>query len=157
MLIHRAISVHNQLVQATSVHLRAGISFTDMFGKLNRFLMEDIAGSGMFVTVAAARIDARRRQMHFAGAGHPPAMIARGSHSPVLLQSGSMVLGALPDAEATSDSLEVELEPDDRVVLYTDGITDVFNFREKCSALRAYKRSCAKPRRYCRKDEATHS
>ncbi len=54
-------------------------------------------------------------------------MIARGSHSPVLLQSGSMVLSALPDAEATSDSLEVELEPDDRVVLYTDGITDVFN------------------------------
>jgi len=67
--------------------------------------------------------------MHFAGAGHPPAMIARGSHSPVLLQSGSMVLGALPDAEATSDSLEVELEPDDRVVLYTDGITEVFNSR----------------------------
>ena len=100
-----------------------------MFGKLNRFLMEDIASSGMFVTVAAARIDARQRRMHFAGAGHPPAMIARGSHSPVLLQSGSMVLGALPDAEATSDSLEVELEPDDRVVLYTDGITDVFNSR----------------------------
>jgi PAS domain S-box-containing protein len=119
--------VANRIYSETSVHLRAGISFTDMFGKLNRFLMEDIAGSGMFVTVAAARIDARQRRMHFAGAGHPPAMIARGSLSPVLLQSGSMVLGALPDAEATSDSLEVELEPDDRVVLYTDGITDVFN------------------------------
>jgi len=121
--------VANRIYSETTFHLRAGISFTDMFGKLNRFLMEDIAGSGMFVTVAAARIDARQRRMHFAGAGHPPTMIARGSHSPVLLQSRSMVLGALPDAEATSDSLEVELEPDDRVVLYTDGITDVFNSR----------------------------
>jgi len=121
--------VANRIYSETTVHLRAGISFTDMFGKLNRFLIEDIAGSEMFVTVAAARIDARQRRMHFAGAGHPPAMIARGSHSPVLLQSRSMVLGALPDAEATSDSLEVELEPDDRVVLYTDGITDVFNSR----------------------------
>jgi len=43
------------------------------------------------------------------------------------LKSHSMVLGAFPDAEGTSESLEVELEPDDRVVLYTDGITDVFN------------------------------
>ena len=121
--------VANRIYSETTAHLRAGISFTDMFGKLNRFLMEDIAASGMFVTVAAARIDARQRQMHFAGAGHPPVMIARGSHCPVLLQSRSMVLGALPDAEATSDTLEVELEPDDRVVLYTDGITDVFNSR----------------------------
>src|SRR6266436_5773553 len=59
--------VANRIYSETSVHLRAGISFTDMFGKLNRFLMEDIAGSGMFVTVAAVRIDARRRRMHFAG------------------------------------------------------------------------------------------
>src|SRR5712671_2366741 len=38
--------VANRIYSETSVHLRAGISFTDMFGKLNRFLMEDIAGSG---------------------------------------------------------------------------------------------------------------
>ena len=119
--------VANRIYSETTAHLRAGVCFSDMFGRLNRFLMEDIAGSGMFVTVAAARINARQRRMHFAGAGHPPAMVARGSHSPVLLESHSMVLGALPDTEGTSDSLEVELEPDDRVVLYTDGITDVFN------------------------------
>src|SRR3984893_16209411 len=87
--------VANRIYSETTVHLRTGISFTDMFGKLNRFLMEDIAGSGMFVTVAAARIDGRRRRMHFAGAGHYPAMIARRSPRPILLQSRSMVLGAL--------------------------------------------------------------
>ena len=119
--------VANRIYSETTAHLRAGVCFSDMFGRLNRFLMEDIAGSGMFVTVAAARINARQRRMQFAGAGHPPAMIARGSHSPVLLESNGMVLGALPDTEGTSDSLEVALEPDDRVVLYTDGITDVFN------------------------------
>src|SRR5260370_13386977 len=119
--------VANRIYSETTAHLRAGLCCSDMVARLNRFLMEDIAGSGMFVTVAAARINARQRRMHFAGAGHPPAMIARGSHSPVLLQSHSMVLGALPDTEGTPDNLEVELEPDDRVVLYTDGITDVFN------------------------------
>jgi serine phosphatase RsbU (regulator of sigma subunit) len=83
----------------------------------------------MFVTVAAARIDAHRRRMVFAGAGHPPAMIARHGQSPILLESRSMILGALPDPIDVTTSLEVELQPDDRIVLYTDGITEAFNSR----------------------------
>jgi sigma-B regulation protein RsbU (phosphoserine phosphatase) len=79
--------------------------------------------------VAAARIDAHRRSMIFAGAGHPPAMVARRGHAPQLLESRSMVLGALPDAMEVTTSLEVQLQPDDRVLLYTDGITEVFNSR----------------------------
>jgi serine phosphatase RsbU (regulator of sigma subunit) len=65
--------------------------------------------------------------MVFAGAGHPPAMIARAGEEPRLLESRSMVLGALPDAVDSEATLEVDLEPGDRLVLYTDGITDVFN------------------------------
>ena len=38
-----------------------------------------------------------------------------------------MVLGALPNAVGSDPSIEVDLEPADRVVLYTDGITDVFD------------------------------
>jgi sigma-B regulation protein RsbU (phosphoserine phosphatase) len=83
----------------------------------------------MFVTAAAARIDAKQRTMFFAGAGHPPAMVARRGQSPILLESRSMILGALPEAVDVTTSLEVQLQPDDRVVLYTDGITEVFNSR----------------------------
>jgi len=121
--------VANRIYCETTAHLRSGMCFTDMFGKLNRFLLEEIAASGMFVTLAAVRINARQRHMHFAGAGHPPVMVARRGQIPLLLESHSMVLGALPDAVGASASLEVQLEPDDRVVLYTDGITEVFNSR----------------------------
>lgn len=38
-----------------------------------------------------------------------------------------MVLGALPEAVDDNSVLHADLEPGDRVVLYTDGITDVFN------------------------------
>ncbi len=89
----------------------------------------DIDISGLYVTVAAARIDAHRRSMVFAGAGHPPAMLARRGQNPLLLESRSMILGALPDAVDATTSLEVQLQPDDRVLLYTDGITEVFNSR----------------------------
>jgi sigma-B regulation protein RsbU (phosphoserine phosphatase) len=67
--------------------------------------------------------------MLFAGAGHPPAMVARRGENPLVLESRSMILGALPEAVEATSSLEIELHPDDRVVLYTDGITEVFNSR----------------------------
>lgn len=121
--------VANRIYSETTTHLRSGMPFVEMFGELNRFLIEDIAGSGMFVTVAAARINAQRRGLVFAGAGHPPAMLARRGQTPVLLESRSMILGALPDAVDLTSNLEVQLQPDDRIVLYTDGITEVFNSR----------------------------
>ena len=121
--------VANRIYSETTAHLRSGMPFLDMFGELNRFLIDDIAGSGMFVTLAAARIDARRHSMVFAGAGHPPAMLARHGQTPILLESRSMILGALPNAVDATASLEVQLQEDDRMVLYTDGITEVFNSR----------------------------
>jgi PAS domain S-box-containing protein len=119
--------VANRIYSETTAHLRSAMPLVDMFGELNRFLIEDLAGSGMFVTAAAARIDARGRRMVFAGAGHPPPMLARRGQNPIMLESRSMILGALPDAVCGDGSQEVPLEPDDRIVLYTDGITEVFN------------------------------
>ncbi len=121
--------VANRIYSETTAQLRSGMPFVDMFGELNRFLIDEISSSGLFVTVAAARIDAGQHSMVFAGAGHPPAMLARPGQDPVLLESRSMVLGALPDAVDATTSLEVRLQPDDRIVLYTDGITEVFNSR----------------------------
>ena len=121
--------VANRIYTETMMHLRGGMPLTEMFAELNRFLIEDICGSGMFVTAAAARLDADRRRMVFAGAGHPPAILARPGQDPLLLESQSMVLGALPEAVKSAASAEVELQPDDRILLYTDGITEVFNGR----------------------------
>jgi PAS domain S-box-containing protein len=121
--------VANRIYSETTAHLRSGMPFPDMFGELNRFLLEDIRGSGMFVTAAAARIDAKTRRMVFAGAGHPPAMVARPGQTPLLLESRTRVLGALPDPLDEDAGVEVQLDPDDRLLLYTDGITEVFNPR----------------------------
>jgi PAS domain S-box-containing protein len=120
--------VANRIYSETMGHLRTGMPFIDMFTELNRFLIEDI-DAGMYVTVAAASIDTHLHRMVFAGAGHPPAMLARRGQSPLLLESRSAILGALPDAVDTMPGLELQLEPGDRIVLYTDGITEVFNSR----------------------------
>jgi len=122
-----AALVANRIYTETTAHLRSGMPFRNMFEELNRFLLEDIAGSGMYVTMAAARIDSRGRQLVFAGAGHPPVMLARRGRLPQLLESRSMILGALPGAVDPATDLQVELQLDDRIVFYTDGITEVFN------------------------------
>jgi len=120
--------VANRIYSETMGHLRTGMPFIDIFAELNRFLIEDI-DAGMFITVAAASIDTHLHRMVFAGAGHPPAMLVRRGQSPLLLESRSAILGVLPDAVDTTPSLELQLEPGDRIVLYTDGITEVFNSR----------------------------
>ena len=122
--------VANRIYSETMGHLRTGMPFIDLFAELNRFLIEDI-DAGMFITVAAASIDTHLHRMVFAGAGHPPAMLVRRGQSHLLLESRSAILGVLPDAVDTTPSLELQLEPGDRIVLYTDGITEVFNSREE--------------------------
>ena len=78
-------------------------------------------------TLAAARIDRTGRTMEHAGAGHPPAMIVQSGAGPRLLPSRSTILGTLPDAVDADATLHIEIEPGDRVVLYTDGLTDVLD------------------------------
>jgi PAS domain S-box-containing protein len=121
--------VANRIYTEMMTQLRAGSALDTMLAQLNRFVMHNIGSSVFFFTVAAARIDRPGRRMVFAGAGHPPAMIAHDGAEPRLLESRSMVLGALPEAVDAEATLDVDLKSGDRVVLYTDGITDVFNSR----------------------------
>ena len=119
--------IANRIYTETATQLRNGAELGDMFRDLNRFVMQSIGGSIFFFTVAAARIQRNGRKLTFAGAGHPPGMIVTPGEEPRMLESRSMVLGALPEAVDDHSVLQADLEPGDRVVLYTDGITDVFN------------------------------
>ena len=119
--------VANRIYAETMTQLRNGAPLATMLRQLNRFVMHNIGSSVFFFTIAAAQLDRAGRRLLFAGAGHPPGMIAHAGAEPRLLESRSMVLGALPDAVGTEATLDVNLEAGDRVVLYTDGITDVFD------------------------------
>jgi phosphoserine phosphatase RsbU/P len=121
--------VANRIYTEMMTQLRSGAGLDVMLRHLNRFVMHNIGSSVFFFTVAAARIDRGGRRMVFAGAGHPPGMIVRDGEEPRLLESRSMVLGALPEAVGPEVTLDVDLQRGDRVVLYTDGITDVFDSR----------------------------
>jgi phosphoserine phosphatase RsbU/P len=123
--------VANRIYTEMVTRLRAAMPLGDMLQHMNRFVIDDIGISGFFFTAALARIDLGGRRMLFAGGGHPPAMIVTPSQQPRLLESRSMILGALPEAVSQQATLDVNLRQGDRIVLYSDGITDVFNSRDE--------------------------
>lgn len=121
--------VANRIYAEMITQLGHRTPLVDVLSRLNALVIESIGPLGFFFTMAAARIDRRGRAMEFAGAGHPPAMIVQPGAEPRLLPSRSTILGALPDAVDPDPTLYAELARGDRIVLYTDGITDVFDSR----------------------------
>jgi len=121
--------VANRIYSETITLLGNPAPLADVLRRLNSLVIRNIGAPGFFFTLAAARIDRGGRTMEFAGAGHPPAMIVQPGAEPRLLRSRSTVLGVLPDAVDADATLYRELEYGDRIVLYTDGLTDVFDSR----------------------------
>jgi phosphoserine phosphatase RsbU/P len=84
-----------------------------------------------FVTAAYVFIDLNKFVLRYAGAGHPPMLLAprtnahgRESESREVEANGLM-LGLFP--EAMYSSVEIPLDPGDRVLLFTDGILEAMN------------------------------
>ena len=119
--------VANRIYTETMTQIRRGADLPQLFRNLNRFVMQGLGGSVFFFTVGAARLDRDGRTLELAGAGHPPAMVLHPGETPQLIESRSAVLGLLPDAVGAEASTELQLEPGDRVVIYTDGFTESFN------------------------------
>ena len=123
--------VANRIYSETMAQIEGGAELGSMLRHLNHFAVQNLASSSFFFTVAALRLYRARGCLQFAGAGHPPAIVVRQGQSPQLLESTSMVLGLFEDAVETESSVETALETGDRVIIYTDGLTENFNSRRE--------------------------
>lgn len=108
--------------------LRAGLrsevrnvyAIRQVIHELNRYLVESTAEHA-FVTAFYGVLNTSDRSLTYVNAGHDrPLLVRRGS---VLeLETGGPLLGAF--AEATFEEGRIQLEPEDLLVLYTDGLTE---------------------------------
>jgi sigma-B regulation protein RsbU (phosphoserine phosphatase) len=93
----------------------------DVCSSVNRLLCRNIA-SGKFVTFCYAVIDTEHRQLTYANAGHFPPVLVRADGKAERLGTTGLVLGVSNDW--TYDTGLIDLRSGDRLVCFTDGITE---------------------------------
>ncbi len=93
----------------------------NLCGKVNRAVCKSIA-AGKFITFFYAVLDSAAHRLTYTNAGHNPPLIARQDGSCLKLETGGAVLGVL--ADGPYGQAGIELLPGDRLVMFTDGITE---------------------------------
>jgi sigma-B regulation protein RsbU (phosphoserine phosphatase) len=97
-----------------------------ILAKLNDLLYPDLDRAGFFITACCAIFDATTRELSYANAGHPPALLLRAAESSCCrIDADGLVLGIREGVEFTD--VKVKLETGDIVVFHTDGITEMQN------------------------------
>jgi sigma-B regulation protein RsbU (phosphoserine phosphatase) len=92
--------------------------------KVNESIHRNIAPD-RFVTFFYGLLDSRSNRLAYTNAGHNAPILLRRNGSHERLSEGGDVLGIFPDH--TYESGEVALAPGDRIVLFTDGVTEARN------------------------------
>jgi phosphoserine phosphatase RsbU/P len=96
----------------------------DLCARLNALLCRNMA-SDRFVTLFYAQLDGPARRLRYVSAGHNPPFILHADGSHERLREGGGVLGVF--ANQAFRSGVAQLQSGDRMVLYTDGVTEAYN------------------------------
>jgi len=106
-----------------------GLTPADVLARVNVELCQNNE-SAMFVTVACGMLDVATGELLYSNAGHnPPVLLRAGGVPEMLPMPPGLVLGAME--EAAFSTRTVWLGPDDRLLLYTDGVTEAMDAGQK--------------------------
>jgi phosphoserine phosphatase RsbU/P len=94
----------------------------DLCHLVNRILCGNIA-EGRFISFFYCTVDTDLGVLTYANAGHYPAILVHADGSVDRLSAGGPVLGVF--ADASYDQRQVSIAGGDRLILFTDGITEV--------------------------------
>jgi len=109
---------------------RVSSSPAEVLCYLNEELSQTVVG-GQFVTAFLGVLHKPSRKLRYANAGHnPPRLLRAGCRAPVSLkEEAGLPLAILP--EQTYVEHVMQFSAGDRLLLYTDGITETFNARRE--------------------------
>jgi phosphoserine phosphatase RsbU/P len=110
-------------LQGAFLSASATTDIPEVLGRINTFL-SDRAEHGKYATMFYSKLDAAGH-LTFANAGHCAPLLVRKAGAMEKLQATSMPVGLVPGAPFALDHRD--LQPGDRIVLYTDGVTEAQN------------------------------
>ncbi len=103
--------------------LTMGAEPVKVFEHFNRFLCNH-AQVGRYVTIFIGTID-KNGVLEYIKAGHPSPLLLRKGQVSELYTEGSFPVGLIP--EASFELVRLQLEPDDTLILFSDGVTEAEN------------------------------
>ena len=108
------------MLQGALSGMTIGAEPARVFNHINRFLCEH-AEVGRYATMFFGILHSGGRLEYF-NAGHPAPLLIRRGKVAELYTDGSFPVGLVPEAEYIAK--DVNLEPDDTLVLFSDGVTE---------------------------------
>lgn len=116
-----SMSVHTALRRGTLLETHYDQPH-EVLAALNRaFPMDE--NNDKFFTIWYGVYDTSSRMLHYASAGHPPAIIVDGTKSARRLESGGLIVGVLTDAKYETHTQA--MPPGSRLYLYSDGAFEI--------------------------------
>lgn len=102
----------------------AGLPPRETLSQTNDLILDD-AESGMFVTVYHSVFDINGHSIHINAGHNPPVLFRAASGKASLMSQGGRAIGWFPSNPLSE--VELQLQPGDVIVYYTDGLTDAEN------------------------------
>ena len=120
------------LIAQTQAIIRSEVNTGNPIATIMKNMNRQIAASTSsekYVTLFYGELDTLNSMFHYVNAGHNYPILVRASGRVELLETGGPIIGALPGMEY--DSTSVQLEPDDLLFLFTDGLSEAMNSEGK--------------------------
>ena len=100
-------------------------SLTEVIQRINQYYLHNV-NLTTFITIFLAQYDPKQQVLTYCNAGHnPPILLQRrtnGNNSITLLRPTAAAVGLVDEYKVRSE--QVTLQPDDILLLYTDGLTE---------------------------------
>lgn len=99
---------------------------------LNRYIHLTLARHHLYVSALLFQVDRDRNLVRCVNAGHPTAYhVAAATRKVREIESTSMLLGVVGDADFELESISLAFQPGDAIVGYTDGASEAANLDER--------------------------
>ncbi len=124
LLVNRIHSEYERLA-------KDGSSPGELLKELNEFIEEDFGSSGMYLSAFCGLLDLKKMTLTYSNYGHPDQLLLRTGDKGIEEMKSQAPLLGISSVDQTIYEETINVEDGDRILLFTDGVTETFGKAEE--------------------------